>query len=548
MIPFKPKEKKNASFFNSAIISTLISKENELKQIDKVINWETIKPLLDCDNSGNKIIYSSTGRPAWEPIVIFKMLFLGILHNESDNKVEERAKTDLAYRLFLGIDFPDPIPDETTLSRYRTFWGEEKLQSINKTLIKEVQSAGYLKIKEGVVGDTSHQEADISKLTARSLILRCYKKFINEWKEFISFYYPVEQKIVLEEFFETNDIWLNIYEKTIVYQETDKSKRFTDLVEHIELVLNQFYDHVSALPKTITSMVEWKGVNERYNILQSVLRENTTKSDDKYSQKKGDRKIISDVDIDARVGHKNAKKSFCGYKAATIRTVTGYHLEVETIPGDRPDVDLGPQLLSQAIADFNEIPETYCLDKGYDSIINREKIHELGVQPAIDFRSMGNTRNPKLYPIENFVFNQTGPSVTCPNNITTKVYTKLSNPERYQFRFPSQICETCALKPDCTTNKNGRRIVIPINQAIIQQDKVYLTTESYQSIRKKRWRQEGDYGWGKRSFNLGRNRYRGIKRASFFNRFIFFVMNVKRYVKDVFNAENNPPISGHSVS
>ena len=154
MIPFKPKEKKTASFFNCAIISTLISKENELKQIDKVINWETIEPLLDSDGSGNKIIYSVTGRPAWKPIIIFKMLFLGILHNESDNKVEERAKTDLAYRLFLGIDFPDPIPDETTLSRYRSFWGEEKLKSINKTLIEEVQSAGYLKIKEGVVGDT----------------------------------------------------------------------------------------------------------------------------------------------------------------------------------------------------------------------------------------------------------------------------------------------------------------------------------------------------------------------------------------------------------
>ena len=64
MIPFKPKEKKTASFFNSRIISTLIPKENELKQIDKAINWETIKPLLDSDGFGRPIIYSSTGRLA----------------------------------------------------------------------------------------------------------------------------------------------------------------------------------------------------------------------------------------------------------------------------------------------------------------------------------------------------------------------------------------------------------------------------------------------------------------------------------------------------
>ena len=544
MIPVKPKEKKTVSFFNSTIISTLIPKENELKQIDKAINWETIKPLLSSDGSGNPIIYSSTGRPAWEPVIIFKMLFLGILNNESDNKVETRAKTDLAYRLFLGIDFPDPVPDETTLSRYRSFWGEEKIKFINKTLIKEIQSAGYLKIKEGVVGDTSHQEADISKLTARSLILRCYKKFLIEWEDFISFYYPDDQKKSLLGFFETDKVWLNIYEKTIVFEETDKTKRFVDLVEHIELVLNQFYDHVAKISTTITSMVEWKAVNERYNLLLTVIRENTTKTNDKYVQTKGNRKIISDVDTDARVGHKNIRKSFCGYKAATIRTVSGYHLEVETVPGDSADVDLGPQLLSQAIDDFNEVPDAYCLDKGYDSITNREKIHELGVQPAIDFRSMGNTRNPNLYTIESFKFDHTGLSLTCPNNITTKVYTELVNPERYQYRFPSEVCDTCLLKPHCTTNKAGRRVVVPANQELIQQDKAFLNTEPYRNIRKKRWRQEGDYGWGKRSFNLGRCRYHGIKKASYFNRFIFFVMNVKRYVNDVFATENKPMSSG----
>ena len=548
MIPFKPKEKKTASFFNSAIISTLISKENELKQIDKAINWETIKPLLDSDGSGKPIIYSSTGRPAWEPIKIFKMLFLGILNNESDNKVEMRAKTDLAYRLFLGIDFPDPVPDETTLSRYRSFWGEEKIKLLNKTLIKEIQSTGYLKIKEGVVGDTSHQEANISKLTARSLILRCYKKFLIEWEDFISFYYPEDQKKVLLDFFEADKVWLNIYEKTIIYEETDKAKRFVDLIEHIELVLSQFYEHVAKTSTSITSMIEWKAVNERYNLLVTVIKENTTKSEGKYVQTKGNRKIISDVDTDARVGHKNVKKSFCGYKAATIRTVSGYHLVVETVPGDSPDVDLGPQLLSRAIDDFDEIPEVYCLDKGYDSIINREKIHELGVQPAIEFRSMGNTRNPNLYTIESFKFNQTISSLTCPNNITTETYTKLVDPERYQFRFPSEVCAGCLLKSHCTTNKTGRRVVIPANQIIIQQDKEYLTSESYRIIRKKRWRQEGDYGWGKRSFNLGRSRYRGIKRTSYFNQFVFFFMNVKRYVKDILTAETRQLISGYSVS
>lgn len=548
MISFKPKEKKVASFFNNTIISSLISKENELKQIEKVIKWELIEPLLDSDGSGKPIVYSTTGRPAWKPIVIFKMLFLGILHNESDNKVEERAKTDLAYRLFLGIDFPDPIPDETTLSRYRSFWGEDKIKLINMTLIKEIQSAGYLKIKNGVVGDTSHQQAAAAKITARTLILRCYKKFIIEWKDFISFYYPNEQKKPLLEFFEADNIWLNIYEKTILFQESSKSERFSDLIEHIELVLNQFYDHVSSLSRSITSMIEWKSVNDRYNLLLTVLKENTSKIDTKFIQTKGGRKIISDVDTDARVGHKNAKKSFYGYKAATIRTVSGYHLAVETIPGDRPDNDSGPELLSQAINDFNEVPDVYCLDKGYDSIINREKIHELGVQPAIDFRSMGNTRNPKLFSIDSFIFNQAGPSVTCPNNITTEVYTLLHNPEKYQFRFHSQTCAACELKSKCTTNKAGRRIVIPVNQAIIQQDKAYLSSESYQIIRKKRWRQEGDYGWAKRSFNLGKSRYRGLKRTSYFNSFIFFVMNIKRYVKDILTTENNLAISGYSVS
>ncbi|MHA1450923.1 MAG: transposase, partial [Candidatus Hodarchaeales archaeon] len=107
------------------------------------------------------------------------MLFLQRWHPASDRKVEERAFMDISYRFFLKLPFPAPVPDATTLSRYRTLWGDDKIKQVFKNIYRQIQSHGFARVRPGLVGDTTHQHASIQKPTARQLLLDGFVKFIN---------------------------------------------------------------------------------------------------------------------------------------------------------------------------------------------------------------------------------------------------------------------------------------------------------------------------------------------------------------------------------
>ena len=288
-------------------------------------------------------------------------------------------------------------------------------------------------------------------------------------------------------------------------------------------------------------------VFNKYDLLRRIISENTEVKDEEIVQTKGNRKIISEVDEDARSGQKSKDKKFTGYKVATLRSISGYTLDVQTIPGNVPDMKLAPELLKNVVEDYNEIPVQAAFDKGFDSIENRLEIHSLGVQPGIEFRQMGNSRNANFFPNTEFTLDLEVLQVICPaGNVTTK-YTTLHDPERYLFKFSKAQCLNCSLFNQCTTNKTGRSFQFSFYTELIESDKKYLESDQYEIVRKARWGQEADYGIGKRAHCLTKTRYHGIKKISFFNRMIFLVMNVKRYIKQNSIAKRTGGTRGHSV-
>ncbi len=53
------------------------------------------------------------GRPAPEPEHLFRLLFLQILNNLSDERVIADTQVNLAYKWFTGLNPEDPLPDPT---------------------------------------------------------------------------------------------------------------------------------------------------------------------------------------------------------------------------------------------------------------------------------------------------------------------------------------------------------------------------------------------------------------------------------------------------
>lgn len=84
-----------------------------LEQLSQAIDWRPIEDALWA------MYPAKTGRPPYAPVVLFKMCLLQHCYNLSDPQCEEQVLDRMTWRKFLGLGLQDPVPDETTLVRFR---------------------------------------------------------------------------------------------------------------------------------------------------------------------------------------------------------------------------------------------------------------------------------------------------------------------------------------------------------------------------------------------------------------------------------------------
>jgi len=122
-------------------IEELVPKDHLLRKIDKVIDFgfirERVKDLYCADN----------GRPAIDPVVLFKMLFIGYLYGtRSERQLVRDIQVNVAYRWFLGFGLTDKVPDASTISQnrrrrfsestiYQEIFDEMVLQAIRRKMV-----------------------------------------------------------------------------------------------------------------------------------------------------------------------------------------------------------------------------------------------------------------------------------------------------------------------------------------------------------------------------------------------------------------------------
>ena len=79
----------------------LVPQDHLLRKIDRSIDFSFIRrlcaPLYSADN---------LGRPAIEPEVLFRMLFVGYLYgiSRSERRLEEEIHYNMAYKWFCGLE------------------------------------------------------------------------------------------------------------------------------------------------------------------------------------------------------------------------------------------------------------------------------------------------------------------------------------------------------------------------------------------------------------------------------------------------------------
>ncbi len=130
---------------------------NFLSEVDKVLDFS----LLEKELSG--IYGSSTGRPSYPLVLLFKTLLLQQWYNLSDPGMEEALSDRISFRRFVGLSLSDAVPDHSTISRFRSQLGDRYDQLLS-SMNTQFESQGFV-IKEGTMLDASFVRSSSAKKT-----------------------------------------------------------------------------------------------------------------------------------------------------------------------------------------------------------------------------------------------------------------------------------------------------------------------------------------------------------------------------------------------
>ena len=99
--------------FLGAFAPANFGRNDRLDRIAEVLKPYRFEKLL------KKLEADGPGRPPYEPAVMFRALLLAQLYDLSDAALEEALNDRVSFRRFVGLPLDAPMPDHTTLCRFR---------------------------------------------------------------------------------------------------------------------------------------------------------------------------------------------------------------------------------------------------------------------------------------------------------------------------------------------------------------------------------------------------------------------------------------------
>ena len=136
------------SFYGNHIYDRVIPKDHFLKLLDKAVDFSFVNEL--CRDAYTP----DFGRPAYEPEMMFKVIFLQFLYDISDRRIEEEVNLQLAFKWFAGLTIDESPPDSSSLTRFRARLGEERFAQIFNQIVEIAREKGLISDRLSIVDST----------------------------------------------------------------------------------------------------------------------------------------------------------------------------------------------------------------------------------------------------------------------------------------------------------------------------------------------------------------------------------------------------------
>ena len=150
------------SLFQMVDVESLVPGGHLLRKIDAVLDLSFVPEVVaECYTPGK-------GRPSVDPELALRMMVLGVLYDLSDRELCEEIGMHAGMRWFCRLNFHDPVPDHSTLSRLRNErWSDSGLfDELMDEVIRQCSEAGLVSGRHLSV-DGTQVRADASMKSLR---------------------------------------------------------------------------------------------------------------------------------------------------------------------------------------------------------------------------------------------------------------------------------------------------------------------------------------------------------------------------------------------
>jgi len=408
------KEKKQLSVYS--VLYEKISKDHILRKIDDAVDFSFVNDML------KESYCEGFGRPAKEPELMMRLLFLQKLYDLSDVRLIEEARYNLAFLWFLGLNPEDSLPDASLLAKFRTQrLKEDTLDNILTEIVRQCVEKGIIK-GNGIDVDATHIEANCVKKMPERLMKNLAKRIFAGLEEDLG---KIPESVDID-IPDVKDI-----------EDPKEAKR----------IMQEYLSKAIGQAEAVGGEGTKKAVDEAKEIL----------ADEKFILQKGVRSL---TDKDARVGYKSKTDSFFGYKAEIMMTAKERIITaVDAHSGEYTDGTEFVTLLERTLKSGTQVNEMYG-DKAYFRKEIIEKIEGITADSYIPVSA-------SAYRIdeEKFSYNKDSDQwFCCMGNHTVSKKRKTNKrkeghgktQEMDVYKFEGSVCLDCAHRQECMGKQAGK--------------------------------------------------------------------------------------------
>ena len=465
-------------------LEELVPKDNFYRRLEERVDLSFVRELV-------RPLYAKRGRPSVDPVVFFKlqlvMFFEGL---RSERELMRVAADRLSVRWYVGYDLHEPLPDHSNLTRARERFGLAVFRGFFEEVVERCAEAGLVRGEELFFDSTKVEaNADVDSLSSRFLV-----------------------ENHLEGLFEDE-------------------------------VAEPGAEEIGSLPVLADAALPTV-----HN--QDLLEENARRSDwvsragrQDRAFSPGSRKRTADLrvsrtDPDAtpmRTGQSSAK---LGYQAHYVvdggkaRIILDALVAPAEVTENRPMLDL----LWGTVFRRKLRPHHVSGDGKYGTLENVAAVEKAGIRAYLALHEAGGS--PKLFPKGAFSYDAARDLYVCPQGETLRYWNTWKAQRARRYKARAKTCEACALKPRCTTNKEGRTIFRHFDEAYLDRVRGYRLTHPYRkALRKRKVWVEPLFAEAKDRHGMRRFRLRGLEKVNAEALLIAAGQNLKRLVA----FEGRPP-------